>query len=65
MMPCKDCEKRTLGCHSTCEEYIRISKERREMLDKIHEEQQILRDNEIIRNRSKQWVKRIRKRSKR
>ena len=64
-MPCKDCEKRTLGCHSTCEEYIRFSTERREMLDKMHEEQRILRDNEIIRNRSKLWARRIRYRRQR
>lgn len=29
---CKDCEKRQIGCHSTCEEYIaqakRLKKER-------------------------------------
>lgn len=24
---CKDCEKREVGCHSTCEEYIRQSEE--------------------------------------
>lgn len=64
-MPCKDCEKRTLGCHSTCEDYIRFSKERREMLDKIREENRILRDNEVARFRSKMWARRIMKRRKR
>lgn len=64
-MSCKDCEKRTLGCHSTCEEYIRRSKKRREMLDKFREEQRILRDNEIVRNSSKRWARRLRYRRKR
>lgn len=25
--PCKGCEKRQLGCHSTCEDYIKIHRE--------------------------------------
>jgi len=25
-VPCKDCEKRQLGCHSTCEDYKEFSK---------------------------------------
>ena len=64
-MSCKDCEKRTLGCHSTCPEYIRFSTERRAMLDKMHEEQRILRDNEITRFRSKMWARRMRYRRQR
>lgn len=31
--PCKDCHKRSVTCHSTCEEYRNWSGERREMLD--------------------------------
>lgn len=29
--PCKDCEKRQVGCHSTCEPYIKFAQERKEM----------------------------------
>lgn len=32
--PCKDCEKRAVGCHSHCEEYKAYSKEREKMRDK-------------------------------
>ena len=34
MNPCKNCEDRHIGCHSTCKEYLRMSKER----DKIRKE---------------------------
>ena len=64
-MSCKDCEKRTLGCHSTCEEYIQFSKERREMLDKMREENRILWNEVSDRNRSKQRMRRDRYRRKR
>lgn len=29
--PCKDCEKRAIGCHGTCPDYIKFRKERDEM----------------------------------
>lgn len=29
--PCKDCEKRNVGCHSRCEEYQKYSAERHEI----------------------------------
>ena len=29
--PCKDCEKRHVGCHSTCEPYIKFAQERNEL----------------------------------
>lgn len=35
------------------------------MLDKVREEQRILKDNEIARNRSKMWARRMRYRRKR
>ena len=28
--PCKECEKRMVGCHATCEEYILAKKEHEE-----------------------------------
>lgn len=31
--PCKDCTKRSVTCHSTCEEYRNWSEERKKMLD--------------------------------
>ena len=32
---CKDCTKRTLGCHSTCEDYLAFRKERDEALRRM------------------------------
>ena len=28
--PCKDCKRREVGCHGSCEEYLRFSEERAE-----------------------------------
>lgn len=30
--PCKDCEKRYLGCHSSCDDYISYRKDRDKFL---------------------------------
>jgi hypothetical protein len=30
---CKNCEKRTLGCHATCESYLKFKEERVKMLE--------------------------------
>lgn len=35
MAPCKDCEKRTLGCHSSCGDYANFKKE----LEEIHKKE--------------------------
>ena len=35
--PCKDCQDRVLGCHSTCEKYIEFSKNN----NKLYEERLI------------------------
>ena len=35
---CKDCEKRHVGCHATCDEYKQFKKEREEILNRMHEE---------------------------
>lgn len=56
-MSCKDCEKRTLGCHSTCEEYIQFRKERDEMLNKKREESRILWNEAFDRNRAKRMIR--------
>ena len=56
-MPCKDCEKRTPGCHSTCEEYIQFRKERDEMLNKKREESRILWNEAFDRNRAKRMIR--------
>ena len=32
---CKDCKKRKVGCHSTCEDYIRFVNEYRNMMYKV------------------------------
>ena len=39
--PCKDCNKRVLGCHSNCDEYISFAKHRKEELDLIRSENRI------------------------
>lgn len=31
--PCKDCTKRTVGCHSSCEEY-KLAREQRDAINK-------------------------------
>ena len=41
--PCKDCQKRELGCHTTCEEYLAFHEER----VKIYTEQQT-RDRVVL-----------------
>lgn len=56
-MPCKDCEKHTPGCHSTCEEYIQFRKERDEMLNKKREESRILWNEAFDRNRAKRMIR--------
>lgn len=33
--PCKDCDNRKLGCHSTCEDYIAFDKAKKAYNDKI------------------------------
>lgn len=37
-MSCKDCQKRHIGCHSECEDYIQECKERAEKNEKIKAE---------------------------
>ena len=34
--PCKDCVKRFIGCHSTCEDYLEFSKQNEAEREKIH-----------------------------
>lgn len=36
--PCKDCEERVLGCHSTCAKYIAFNESREIARKKNHEE---------------------------
>lgn len=38
--PCKECEKRYLGCHANCEEYQAWRSERIEMYEKISKEKE-------------------------
>lgn len=33
MSPCKDCEKRVLGCHSNCAEYVEFKNKRKDEAD--------------------------------
>lgn len=59
--PCKDCERRYLGCHSECKDYIEYSRERNEMLNKKFEEKRLLYDNEIVRNSKRGWLRKMKK----
>ena len=36
--PCKDCDKRYVGCHSTCEDYISFAKKKKKENDAIKAE---------------------------
>ena len=36
--PCKDCEKRYLGCHSECEDYFKYQEEVKAWNKKLHDE---------------------------
>ena len=38
--PCKDCEKRTVGCHSTCEDYISFADAKRKENNEMKAEKQ-------------------------
>ena len=40
-MACKDCEKRHIGCHANCEEYIEEKKQRKERNEKIWEKKDL------------------------
>jgi hypothetical protein len=39
--PCLNCENRKVGCHSTCEEYIKFDKERKEIRAKMFAENEL------------------------
>lgn len=60
-MSCKDCEKRKVGCHSTCEDYMKEKRQREELKRKIYKERDKERDilyQEVNRNeRLKKGVK--------
>ena len=36
--PCKECDKRQVGCHGSCEEYKDYIERRRAELERIHAE---------------------------
>lgn len=38
MSPCKDCEKREVGCHSKCAKYMKFFHDSELFRNKIHEE---------------------------
>lgn len=35
--PCKDCEKRVVGCHSSCEDFVQWEQEHREEKERLRE----------------------------
>lgn len=38
MSPCKNCNKRSLGCHATCNDYIKWSEEMQEQREQANKE---------------------------
>ena len=40
--PCKDCNKRTLGCHSTCNAYLTARAKQTELNEKERKHKQII-----------------------
>ena len=38
---CYKCEKRTVGCHVTCEDYINEQNERKEYYEKLRKEREL------------------------
>lgn len=48
-MCCKDCTKRTLGCHSKCEEYLAEKAKRQELNDKRRKEKDSINDFKEVR----------------
>lgn len=36
--PCKDCTKRTIGCHSSCKEYQEWAKQKKEISEQLKKE---------------------------
>lgn len=51
--PCKDCEDRTLGCHSTCKDYIEFKNARLNISKKRLEQQSI--ENDFYGVRTNRW----------
>lgn len=39
-MTCKDCQKRKVGCHSTCKEYLREKEARKKVKEKQNAEKE-------------------------
>ncbi len=60
-VPCRYCEKRSLGCHGRCEEYMEYKREREVLRARNH----VTDDNEIALNiRLRDRVDKIRRRSR-
>ena len=40
--PCKNCTERIIGCHSTCEKYLKSKEDNDKRLDKLNKQRMIL-----------------------
>lgn len=60
--PCYKCEKRTLTCHDTCEEYAEFDRENKRRLAAKHREEDALADILLSPSRQRQDRKKLRKR---
>ena len=55
-MTCKGCEKRHVGCHSTCKEYISECNKRKEIREKISKQKKMEQDIKSVEiERSKRY----------
>lgn len=44
LYPCKDCQKREIGCHVTCDDYLRKRKEQDILNAYIHNDVEIMKE---------------------
>lgn len=51
--PCKDCETRYVGCHDSCEKYIRYKQERESSLKYINDFYRMRYDTSNIKTNKK------------
>ena len=45
--PCKSCKTRVLGCHSTCDDYIKWSKERSEEIKYERKQKNVIKQSDF------------------
>ena len=56
--PCKNCSSRTLGCHGTCEEYLKIKQTRDNLIEQERQDKKGLYQSWELRQESIERTKR-------